>query len=382
MINFSVFVLGGDHYNTYGIVRSLGEKGIKTIVAIIGATEKDSFVLRSKYIVEKGAFIKADDSISFLLSKASHSSKNIVICCSDAAEELVLSHYEELKDLFILPVCSSIEDQKAYMSKSVITKLAEDKGIEVPRTWKAFNRQIPNDIIFPCITKPETSTSGSKSDIVKCCNRNELESVIYDEHRCANYTIQQFIDYEKEISILGAVLHDGTVVFSGCIDKIRTCMIGTSSFARMVDNNIIGDNKSKLEELIKRTSYRGLFSAEYLLKDARLYFLEINFRNDGNTYVATASGQNLPYIYVQSCLTNKVLFKSNTELKFPTYFMLDIEDFFAFVFHRKGNVFEWSKNLKQADCCLVYNSLDTKPFLKKARTFIKEIIRRVISRIV
>lgn len=374
MDKYKVFILGGDHYNTYGVVRSLGEKGIISNVAIIGTHSNDSFVLKSKYIEMGDAFIEKDESINFLISNASKFCKNILICCCDDAEELVMDHYKELRELFVLPICDSIESQKAFMNKSVITKLAEGHGLTTPNTWKAVNRQIPDVITYPCITKPETSTSGRKSDIVKCRNREELENVIYDQHRCSDFTIQQFIEFEKEISILGTVLYDGTIVFSGCIEKIRTCMIGTSSFARMVDNSIIGDNKEKLVKLLKSTTYRGLFSAEFLLKDGILYFLEVNFRNDGNTYVATASGLNLPYLYVQSWLS-----QDKFEIpvpKFPCYFMLDIEDFISNVLSGRTNYVEWIRNLHQVDCCLVYNKKDKRPFQKKLIYIIISLIKR------
>ena len=378
MKNIRVYILGHDHYNTYGIIRSLGEKGIKSNVVIIGTSMKDSFVLRSKYIYKKGAFPTKEESISFLISEASVCETNILICCSDDAEELVMTYSDLLKKLFILPVCDSIDDQKSYMSKSFITKLAEEIGFSVPMTWKVENRKIPDSVMFPCITKPEISTLGRKSDIVKCLNRVELENIVYDKNRCSNFTIQQYISFEKEISILGVVLNDGTVVFSGCIDKIRTCMIGTSSFACMVDNSIIGDYKKKLEKLLSLTAYKGLFSAEFLLKDKVLYFLEINFRNDGNTYVSTKSGINLPYLYVQSYLSQKKIDIPTPKL--PCYFMLEIEDFMSNVILGKVSLTEWRHNFLQSDCCLVYNKFDKKPFLKKLYTFIVSIIKRKLKR--
>ena len=32
----NVTIVGGDHYNTYGIVRSLGAKGLKSNVVVLG----------------------------------------------------------------------------------------------------------------------------------------------------------------------------------------------------------------------------------------------------------------------------------------------------------------------------------------------------------
>ena len=240
-----VIIIGGDHYNTYGIVRSLGEEGIKSDVLILGCKSKDSFVLRSRY-VEKGlGCLTHDDVIAFLKRNFDDNGKNVVICCSDEAEELVLTHYEELSTRLILPVCSNYKETTRLMNKDVITQLAKQHGIRVPETWQVISRHIPNRIIYPCITKPLTSIGGRKSDIVVCKNEGELRAVVEDEKRCADYVVQEYIEFEKEISILGAVLANGEVRLSGCIDKLRTCMIGTTSFGMMVDNSLLGDNLPK-----------------------------------------------------------------------------------------------------------------------------------------
>ena len=148
-------------------------------------------------------------------------------------------------------------------------------------------------------------------------------------------------------------------------------MIGTSSFAVMVDNALLGDNVRKLTELMKRSGYRGLFSAEFLKKGDTFYFLEVNFRNDGNTYVSTASGLNLPFLYVMSCLGKR---PETATGHYPCYFMLEIEDFRAR--KRNGVSFQqWRRDLRRADCCLVYDKADIEPFKKKVRMILGTYIK-------
>lgn len=360
--DFNVIVLGSDHYNTYGIVRSLGEQNIKLDVLIFGHKQKGNFVLKSKYVTNGYVCQSHGEAIEYLLKRYDNTTINIVICCSDEAEEFIIDHHNELSNMCILPVCENPQETKRLMNKSVIGTLAQACGIKIPKPWEVVDRIIPNDIVFPCLTKPMESTKGHKSDIVVCHNKEELTAIINDPNRCSDYVVQEYIEYEKEISILGAVLQNGEVVFSGCIDKLRTCMIGTSSFAVMIDNSVLGNNLEKLKELMKRSGYKGLFSAEFLKKDDQLYFLEVNFRNDGNMYVATASGQNLPYLYVMSCLNDNN--PKETTAHYPCYFMLEIEDFRTR--HKNGVSFrQWKKEFQKADCCLVYNKNDKAPFRKK-----------------
>lgn len=372
--DYKVIVIGGDHYNTYGIIRSLGEEGIHSDVIILGCKKKDSFVLKSRYVACGFGCSGHEEAMGIL--KTYQGGDNILICCSDESEELVLKHYDELAPNYILPVCKDPEETTRLMNKSNIGVLAEQFGITVPQTWIVKNRQLPEGILFPCITKPLTSQSGHKADIVVCRNLEELKSVITAEIHCADYVIQQYIEYEKEVSILGAVLADGSVVFSGCIDKLRTCMIGTTSFGVMVDNNLLGDCVYKLEAMMKSSGYRGLFSAEFLLKDDIYYFLEVNFRNDGNTYVSTASGRNLPLLYVHS-VVGRVF--ENMPV-FPCYFMLEIEDFMT-LRHNHVSISQWRHDLKECNICLVYNKHDIKPFRKKVRNTFLSTIHRVWKRL-
>ncbi len=375
--NYNIVLMGGDHYNTYGIVRSLGEEGIYSDVIIIGCKKKDSFVLKSRYVDSGFGCSSHEEAIDIL--KSYQGRDNILICCSDEAEELILNNYDELVQNYILPVCDAPNETTRLMDKSNIGTLAEQFGITVPKTWIVKNRQLPEGVLFPCITKPLTSQSGHKGDIVVCRNVEELNNVITAKEHCSDFVVQQFIEYEKEVSILGAVLADGSVALSGCIDKLRTCMIGTTSFGMMVDNSLLGDNIPKLEAMMKSTGYKGLFSAEFLLKDGVYYFLEVNFRNDGNTYVATASGQNLPLLYVKSIMGD--LQGSEIKPTYPCYFMLEIEDFLAL---RRNHVSmrQWRKDYKKANACLVYNKQDKKPYKKKLKTTIMSMVKRALHKFV
>ena len=50
---------------------------------------------------------------------------------------------------------------------------------------------------------------------------------------------------------------------------------------------------------MQHVGYHGPFSVELLHKNAKNYFMEVNFRHDGLAYAATASGVNLSCNAVQ-----------------------------------------------------------------------------------
>ena len=369
MFDNKIIIFGSDHHNTLGIIRSLGEKGIKPY-AIIFSNSNNSFVLKSKYIKRgwlRKSPIECLDCFTFFKGDKS---KAIIICSCDSAVAILDKYYYNFKDNFYLPLCKEHGRVVELMNKDKITELAVQYNISVPKSWKIINKKIQQDIDFPCITKSLTSLHGDKSDIVICNSRKELENVIISEKHCKDFLVQQYIKKDKEISILGAVLFDRkTVVFSGCIDKLREGGIGSSSFAVMIDNGFIGEEKEKLERLLLFTGYTGLFSAEYLYKEGKFYFLEVNFRNDGNGYVPTCAGLNLPYIWCESCVNGKFLNIKEDILKYPCYFMVEISDFINAI-NGKITLKRWWIDRCKTDCFLLYNKEDKSPFYRELRSMI------------
>ena len=49
-MNREVVVIGGNHHNTLSILRSLGEKGIKSLLIVLSPYDPKPFVGYSKYI--------------------------------------------------------------------------------------------------------------------------------------------------------------------------------------------------------------------------------------------------------------------------------------------------------------------------------------------
>lgn len=361
VMNNKAIIIGGEHHNTLGVVKSLGMMGVELTVCVI-SERSFSVVLKSKYINEGFSFSTDEQCVDYLIRKYQHTSERIpILCCSDSIVATIDNRFEEMKPLFVLPLCHEKGRTSFYMDKENIVNVANNHGIRIPRSWKLIDRSISDDIIYPCITKPLQSINGSKRDIIVCSNKEELEGVLKRDTNCNSYLVQEYIEREKEISILGAVL-DGSkdVVFSGCIDKLREYGRGTSAFAVMLDNDIIGDVKEKLRNLLLETTYSGLFSAEFLLYKGELYFLEVNFRNDGNGYVPTYAGLNLPYIWFQS--TKGIVNYIDIVAKYPCYFMLETCDL-KNMLKGKVKLLQWLRDLKKVNCFYFFDKKDWKPFI-------------------
>ena len=179
--------------------------------------------------------------------------------------------------------------------------LAEECGFDVPRSITySYGDTFPESIGFPLLLKPLYSTGGSKSDIHICNTRNELEQAVKADSACKNYIVQEFIEKEYEINIIG-ISTDRGVLAPGGIQKIRhyPTIYSPCSFGLYRPVSDFRLDTAPLQRFMDRVGYRGPFSIELLHKAGKNYFMEVNFRHDGLAYAATASGINLPAIYMQ-----------------------------------------------------------------------------------
>ena len=73
-MEIKVFVIGGNHHNTLGVIRSLGKRGIRPYV-IIQKKKKKPYIRLSKYIHEYW-IVNSDSEVLDLLRKKSTSIKD------------------------------------------------------------------------------------------------------------------------------------------------------------------------------------------------------------------------------------------------------------------------------------------------------------------
>lgn len=375
-----VIVLGGNHHNTLGVIRSLGEKGISPYVILTHSLR--SFVSKSKYI-KKSYYINDEYECIKILQNYFYKEKNksIIICCSDRFSSIIDLNYNKLKDYFYLPNANKEGEINRLMNKDIMSGIAKSCGFQIIPSWvitKNINN-IPSDIIYPCITKPLYSIKGTKATIKVCNNRLEVENV-FDFYGESGIQIQKFIDKEIELQLFGCSLNGGkTVIIPGFSKIIRSTQVTNTGFLELIP---ISDFDSKLTEIrtfLQKIQYSGLFSLE-LLKDRNgaIYFMEINFRNDGNAYSVTSAGVNLPYIWCLGNIGNS-LFDEPLEFKKNIYVMPVLVDIWQVV-NNNITLEAWLNDLRKTDCFLHYNRKDIKPFYMPFKNTLRGIVRAIIKK--
>lgn len=375
-----IIVFGGSHHNTLGVIRALGEKGLRPYLIVV--SEKDSFVTKSRYIKKFWIVDDENKGIKILLDNFNEENlKPVLICTSDTASSSVDLVCDELLKKFFVPNAKFLKGRITnFMDKSIQAALAIKHGFSIPKSIVMNSMDVfDNSILFPVIIKPLKSINGSKSDIQVCSNRNEFDSamkIIENE----DVQVQYFIEKELEYQVIGCSLNGGSIVIVPGISRIIRCPSNTNTgYLTVLPFGQFNYDFEGVCSFLQELGYSGLFSIEFIRdKDGNDYFMEINFRNDGNAYSITAAGVNLPYIWYLNHVSPELIKNEIKEVSKQIYVMPEISDF---VLMCKGAVSfkEWRKDLRRTNYFLLYNKLDKKPFFFELFQYTAGIIFRKIK---
>lgn len=366
-----VVIIGGNHHNTLSLIRCFGHKNIKTFLIL--ETKSTNFVSCSKYI-EKTYCCNNDDDILSSLHLIKQRKKLLVICASDHSASLMDLHYRQFKDSFyIANIKDKEEELTAFMDKHVQTELAEECGFNIPKSW-LYNKEIEKNVEFPCLLKPLESIHGGKK-IRVCSSKEELYKSLKDFSENDKILIQEYINKELEIVIVGLATKN-SVIIPGYSFKHREINGGTT-YSTIYPIEKLNNNLADIcERYIKDIGYEGLFGIEFVGKNGKYFFIEINLRNDATCYSFAKAGVNLPYIYWAIC-NNQNYQKELAQKIEETTSMVEYTDI-RNVIYRKISLWNWLRDLKSCKCKYIYDSKDLKPFFMCWWLFASHIVKKII----
>ena len=367
-------VFGDEHYNPLGVVRSLGEAGIRPILFV--KKSKFKIVSASKYIFKVFYINSLDEGYEILLKHYGNCTlKPVLIPCDDQTVRYFDNKYEDLKDKFLFNNAGGNNNITYFLNKIHINSLAEKHGLKVAKTYLIEKGKIPEDIVYPVISKTVTSYSGKWKDDYYICNNEEELKDAYKKIEGTDIFLQQFITKKNELCLDGFCVKGKTFI---AIASTYTYLLPGQYSCRMRIKNF---NNKKLEKAIssifEEIGFEGIFSIEFLIgEDNTLYFLEINFRNSTWSYASTKLGMNLPVLWAQGMSRGEI--PQNIRKKIPDGYtaMAEIPDFKWRVLSRKIGIIRWLKELKNTDCLFFYNKKDPKPLYSTLYTKIKTKVIR------
>ena len=338
-----IIVIGGDHHNTLAIARCFGRRKVqfKVLVHEDFKNYEELMISHSKYVKEGFVVEHNEDSIKkWLLLNKSEENKQFIFPCSDFAEYVIDNNYSELSQYYYIPgftnrpglVCK-------MMDKYEQKKWADSNNILTAKSWNIVKINgefaIPDDIIIPCIIKPQVSAFGHKTDIKICNNQEELfrEITSFNSSSYKELIVQEFIKKDFEICAVGCVTSAGEV-YGGVIKKIRENPPnggGSLTFAKFIDDVDINKKVNAVLCKLIVDKYNGMYDIEFLACKGKVYLNEINYRHSGNGYALIKSGMESPYIWY---IRNKCIeIPQNVGTKNRKIYFLD--DFNEFSLYRK-----------------------------------------------
>ena len=366
-----VIVIGGNHHNTLAILRSLGERGVQSSL-IVHTGDKKPFTTYSKYL-KRSIVLRSYEGIRDAMYELKEGDeKPIVIACSDKVSSYLDLNRDELSKHFSLPGSIIQGRITELMEKDVMSDLAVKCGLAIPQSVVMKPTDFDTKSLdFPCVIKPLASINGAKTDIFIAHNEEEFVDCM-SRVQCQKVQVQKYIDKDFEYQLIGLSLEGGKeVIIPGASVILRQPENTNTGFLKYIPKRDFQFDEKSCIGFLQATSYSGLFSLEFIRgKDGKDYFMEINFRNDGNSICVTASGMNLPYIwYLYNCglpIDKELCYDKMKEV----LVMPEFEDF-HFVWTGQLGLLHWLKDVMRTDRFMDFSRKDQKPFWQKINTLLR-----------
>lgn len=306
------FVMGRNYTARLCMIRAAGESGCDVI--LIQTNKKATRDLR---IDRNSKFIKEwhycpeprkEELIELLLNYQSLSAPKLLLPTDDYTASLIDIHLDLLRPFFLMPHVN--HEQGAMlriMDKNFQKKLASDVGMNTAKGWicNYTNGQyvIPEDITYPCFTKPQDSYNGQlKQYMIKCDNEKALKehlSAIAHIYR-RPILIEQFNNIDKEYAVLGLSVDDKSVIPS--IIEMTSKRLGQTATGKIYPISRIPGLQQHLADFMKKTRLTGIFDIDLYESRGILFFNELNARIGASGFALINSIGNLPKLFISHLL--------------------------------------------------------------------------------
>jgi D-aspartate ligase len=310
--NPGAVVLGSD-FKALGIVRSLGRKGIPSVV--IDNVPRSAWF--SRY-VEKRLFwrgpMDGEEFLSFLITqgKMHRLEQWVLIPAQDDAFELVARNTAQLSNLYRLVTQEWGVVQWAH-DKRLTHRLAEKVGVPYPKTWYPIGEEQLGEMEmrFPVIIKPAISIHMQNAVRLKALPAESREELL------AQYRLAAGIIEPGEIMVqeiipgggqdqysVASFCKDGRMLMSMSARRTRQYPIDYGLGSSFVEALEVPPLFELTERLLRCLGASGMVEVEfkYDRRDNEYKLLDINLRPWGWHTLCIACGLDFPYIHYRDVL--------------------------------------------------------------------------------
>jgi len=301
-----VVVLGSD-FKALGVIRSLGRRGIPSVV--IDNLPRSAWF--SRYVTKRFKWqgpMEDDAFLNFLLciGKEHHLEQWILFPQQDEVVELVARNTRQLAQVYRL-VTQDWDIVKWANDKRLTYSMAQVLGIPYPRTWYPAGEDDLNTmkITFPAIIKPAISIHLQYTTRLKALPVNTHEELLL-RYRFATtilnpdeIMIQEIIPGNGSAQYsVATYCKDGNVILSMTARRTRQYPIDyglSSSFVEAKEMPVLLEPAQKL---LHYMCVSGMVEVEFKhdQRDGQYKLLDINVRPWGWHSLCIACGLDFPYI--------------------------------------------------------------------------------------
>lgn len=375
-VNNIVIIWSIDDFNTLGLIRQLGNKGLNLLFLIKGSV---NFAAKSKYCEKYIETKTVEEGYKYLLDNfKTEKYKPIIIVACDEIITYIDQHKNELQKYFIIPGTSRKGDIEKYIDKNRMTALAKKVGILCPMSKYISKSVFPKDIKYPCLIKPSHEKPGHYNEFkFKIC-KNEfiLRHILKYVRNDSEFILQEYIPKKLDLLIYGVRMLDRNIIIAGTFIRDRWADSGSSSHGYITEEIPAYIDLEKVKKFIEEIDYFGLFSVEYGILDNRAYFFEINLRNDGTSHYFYQAGANLPLAYVYNC-AGLDYSDISTKVNGKKWFIDEIFDI-ENVILGKLKIKKWKKEISEATIYKYFDREDIIPFNIVRKRRVKQMFQDII----
>lgn len=301
-----VVVLGSD-FKALGFVRSLGERGIPSIV--IDNQPRSAWF--SRYVIKHLRWhnaLEGEEFLYFLLTvcKRYHLEQWLLIPAQDDAVQFVAYNTQQLAH-FYQPVTQNWDVLRWALDKRLTYQMALETQVASPKTWypNDENALKEMDIQFPAIIKPAISIHFQTATRLKALPANSYEELLAHFRFVSKIIppdeimVQELIPGtgHSQYSVATYCKH-GDVLLSMTARRVRQYPIDyglSSSFVEAIEVPILLEPTRRI---LRRMAVSGMVEVEfkYDSRDNQYKLLDINVRPWGWHTLCIACGLDFPYI--------------------------------------------------------------------------------------
>ncbi len=306
------FVMGRNYTARLCMIRAAGESGCDVILIQTNKrATRDLRIDRNSKFIKEWHYCpepRKKELIELLLNYQSLSVPKLLLPTDDYTASLIDTHLDLLRPFFLMPHVN--HEQGAMlriMDKNYQKELASAVGMNTAKGWICNytngHYSIPEDITYPCFTKPQESYNGQLKQYMKKCDDEEalkehLSSIAHIYRR--PILIEQFVNIDKEYAVLGLSVDDKSVI--PAIIEMTSKRLGQTATGKIYPISRIPGLQTHLENFMKKTRLTGIFDIDLYASGGKVFFNELNTRIGASGFALFSSIENLPKLFINYLL--------------------------------------------------------------------------------